>query len=562
MPAPRPKTNHKGLQQAFDAIADYLDTLELKLINGGVKVSGGRGTRIVEGQAGQFIVETDSEDFDNMRPWQLIRVSDRLHIVPGHVHLKKGNPENPGVGDFYEVHDPYIGKDSTFGEQKPYWNLPLQQSSAYKIYLVVNPCNAEDVEEEPPPAPPAEGEDPPDLEGIDANDTIFPSSKHEVWLELLKVGEEEPVDTIFGKEKSGKMAHKFLTNSFKTDEEGYPDFAGHTQKLYSDLVVSWDVECSQSSSESSPSSPDSEESEEDEETKEEKALREDLWWRTVPGATGGSVIIKRGMLMYDYMYINGTSGEESWITYKEDWKWVGAGPNDHSKENIKVVGLIEGDYLWVRVAYDFNTLESASGESTGGTNTAGGAGKHQHGIFNEIMMVGGRAGLPEIMFGKNFEPNQFYKDDPGSEDEDNVDPDVLTKAEKIKKFHHYPFARYLKPGKIQQLHLGIIRAPYFMLPKAQLPEGTGNEQVGPTCQFWDPSKPFGTEPDGRCYVVPGDPFFGKEGFSGCVSVAPSLASEDAPAPPPEPSSETPLEFPQWPPPKSPEQTPPEEPPKE
>ena len=143
MPAPKVRANNKALQDAFDAFTDYLDFTEDFLRTGtlSAQIQGSRGIDVSEPVPGQILIEAVPEEFDTLKPFQLVRIADRLYIHPGHVHYKES-----AQATFTQV-QPCIDGDSVYVDPRPFFDLPLDTEEDYVIWLVIDEdaasCEAE-----------------------------------------------------------------------------------------------------------------------------------------------------------------------------------------------------------------------------------------------------------------------------------------------------------------------------------------------------------------------------------------------------------------------------------
>jgi|SRR6185503_16556866 len=215
MPAPRIQINHDGLQKAFNALADYLDSKE----KGGGSISL-TGDDVIEGLPGKFSIASQAKDSELGGIWQLRRNKDKLYISPGYVHVYTS-----GGSKLAAVYPPDLENVSVFNSIRPFWNLPLAEEETYKVYLVVAP-----EEDDGNPT-----EETGTVTGADPNTGAGPSSSATAaWLELML--SSVSTEDVFPEDAKVILLHKFSTNA-----EGYPIFSDSTQKLFSEPVIVPDV---------------------------------------------------------------------------------------------------------------------------------------------------------------------------------------------------------------------------------------------------------------------------------------------------------------------------------
>jgi hypothetical protein len=202
MPAPRPTSNHDGLNKAFARMADYLDGLEQQVMaRSAVQVSGGKGTRVTEGLKGQFIVEVDAATLTAPLVWQLSVNKDRLYINPGFVHV----PDTAAAALAYTAVLPRIGNRELMADSRPYWGLPLTGEQEYSIWLAIDTSNAS----------PAAA-----------------SNTGDATAAIVNITEIPTVPTCLDSLTQAIKVHSFVTNV-----DGYPIQTPQTQTLRSEPII-------------------------------------------------------------------------------------------------------------------------------------------------------------------------------------------------------------------------------------------------------------------------------------------------------------------------------------
>jgi len=210
------------MQKAFDAFSDYLseqDFLPRKEVY--LQVSGSKGITISMRSDGGAEVAVEPDDFETQKTWQLLRINDRLYLLPGHVHYKLKEEDT-----VYQYVEPCIDDTSIFADPRPYWDLPLELSTSYTVYLVVDAC----------------------------------ASPCEAFFVLLK-------DTENVMDYATEGSHVFVVHTFDTtaggtygdegeltQDGGYPDLLYNSQRLQSEPTICCEMPtCVSSSSVSSVS---------------------------------------------------------------------------------------------------------------------------------------------------------------------------------------------------------------------------------------------------------------------------------------------------------------------
>lgn len=244
-PPPVIKSNSPELTAAFAAVIKYVQDSSRE--NGG-GLTAGKGVRILP----TGVIELTGEEFSTPLLWQLIRRDKRLYINPAHAILIE--EEHDGGAYTFKSMEPHIGEKSIFEKEAPFWNLPLAPSSAFSIFIIINPCKEEEDASAEESGEPLDPSDDPNIYdgGMGVNGSLSPSSAKEVWLELV------PGDALPDKVRT-EGGWAFKVHEFDTDTDGNPILSVTTQRMRSEPMVLKHFDCpsSSSSSESSDSSDSS-----------------------------------------------------------------------------------------------------------------------------------------------------------------------------------------------------------------------------------------------------------------------------------------------------------------
>ncbi len=214
MSSPKITTNSVPLQQAFDAYSEYLDEQMIERDNFSAQFGEGPGISIREDADGKLIFEGRFDDLTPETPWQLIRVEDRLHILPGLVQYKEVDE------DIYTDVTPHLkggtpADTSLTTTPRPFWSLPLTPGGAYTVYLVVDVDHTVET----------------------ANVFLIEDGVEDILDEA-----DEDSRVIILHEFIASTATSFGPDGSQTSQAGYPEFTEDSARFRSDVILSLGTE--------------------------------------------------------------------------------------------------------------------------------------------------------------------------------------------------------------------------------------------------------------------------------------------------------------------------------
>ena len=214
MPAPRVKTNNKGLQQYLDALADHIDSLSGNAE--GVDMLPGGDFTFTDNGGGDMTLDWLPSSKEVFFLWRLTPVADKMYVyLPGHVHIKYARD------DVYEAYPARIEEFESWrsifgyedGEQvtPPAHSLPLSANENYTHWLVVDP-HAQDEE-----------------------------------AKLYNILSSEDI-ALVAEVDYKRDIHIFKLAQYDTDEDGYPEFNYYSWKLRSEPTICCEADSSSGAS--------------------------------------------------------------------------------------------------------------------------------------------------------------------------------------------------------------------------------------------------------------------------------------------------------------------------